>query len=379
MREEDSWRDAPSEANTTPNASMKGTPRGTVEAAAPSAVVLATPEPENKRNQRPSGLIKSAEMGEEDGEQPLPTTICGTFSCHGLDEGKGKANQDCACYSYPLKNDNEAALFVVLDGHGDTGDLVSNELLSQVANRLVADHWKKEEAELTAQFVKAFEEAHHHMLTFQVDPATGMAPAQQSGAVGVAMVLRHGKACLAWAGDCRAIMGTADDAGQLVCVELTHDHKLEDGGEEQHRIEATGAFIRPTQEEPYFSPARVYADRTNPRKGPGLTMSRSLGDIDADACGVIPTPECTYRTLQKGKDKFIVMASDGLWEFLSSENVCEIVGGFLERGEDAIQATRFLIAKAAMAWRVEEGDYRDDITVIVLYLHDLPSALAPTS
>ena len=83
-------------------------------------------------------------------------------------------------------NDNEAALFVVLDGHGDTGDLVSNELLSQVANRLVADHWKKEEAELTAQFVKAFEEAHHHMLTFQVDPATGMAPAQQSGAVGVA-------------------------------------------------------------------------------------------------------------------------------------------------------------------------------------------------
>ena len=47
----------------------------------------------------------------------------------------------------------------------------------------------------------------------------------------------------------------------------------------------------------------------------------------------------------------------------------------MERGEDAIAATRFLIAKAAMAWRVEEGDYRDDITCIVLYLTDLPESL----
>ena len=45
------------------------------------------------------------------------------------------------------------------------------------------------------------------------------------------------------------------------------------------------------------------------------------------------------------------------------------------RGDPAFAATRFLIAKAAMAWRLEEGDYRDDITAIVVYLKDLPEEL----
>ena len=31
-------------------------------------------------------------------------------------------------------------------------------------------------------------------------------------------------------------------------------------------------------------------------------------------------------------------------------------------------AARFIIAKAALAWRVQEGDYRDDITAIVIYV-----------
>ena len=59
-----------------------------------------------------------------------------------------------------------------------------------------------------------------------------------------------------------------------------------------------------------------------------------------------------------------------------NEDVVEIVNGFMCRGEPAIKATRFLIAKAALAWRTEEGDYRDDITVIVIYLHDLLTSLA---
>ena len=97
-------------------------------------------------------------------------------------------------------------------------------------------------------------------------------------------------------------------------------------------------------------------------------MSRSLGDIDADACGVIPTPEVAFYQLRMGVDKFIVLASDGVWEFLSSDHVVEVVAGFLRRGEPAIVAARFLIAKAALAWRAEEGDYRDDITAIVAHL-----------
>jgi serine/threonine protein phosphatase PrpC len=46
-------------------------------------------------------------------------------------------------------------------------------------------------------------------------------------------------------------------------------------------------------------------------------MSRSIGDRVAHSVGVIPDPEVTEITLTE-KDKFVVIASDGVWEFLSN-------------------------------------------------------------
>lgn len=145
--------------------------------------------------------------------------------------------------------------------------------------------WGVDDVQAAQQFEDAFVSAHEHMRTYRVDPETGEAPAHESGAVGVAMVLRRGVAILAHAGDARAIIARADDDGSVVAVNLTHDHKL-DSPEELDRIEATGAYIRPGQEEPFFTPPRVYKSAMNPKLGPGLTMARSLGDIDADELGV---------------------------------------------------------------------------------------------
>ena len=52
-----------------------------------------------------------------------------------------------------------------------------------------------------------------------------------------------------------------------------------------------------------------------------------------------------------------------------------IVDGFYEEGKRAIDACRFLIAKAAVYWRREEGSYRDDITCTVIYLPHAVKAL----
>ena len=46
----------------------------------------------------------------------------------------------------------------------------------------------------------------------------------------------------------------------------------------------------------------------------------------------------------------------------------QIVEDFYKKGLPALDACRFLIAKAAVAWKKYEGDYRDDITAIVVYL-----------
>ena len=49
-------------------------------------------------------------------------------------------------------------------------------------------------------------------------------------------------------------------------------------------------------------------------------MSRSFGDEVAASVGVIAEPEVTEYLLTKN-DKFLIMATDGIWEFMSSQEV----------------------------------------------------------
>ncbi len=58
-------------------------------------------------------------------------------------------------------------------------------------------------------------------------------------------------------------------------------------------------------------------------------MSRSFGDRVAHSVGVSAEPETWEFTLGL-HDKFLVIASDGVWEFLSNEDVANIVYPFFE-------------------------------------------------
>ena len=52
-------------------------------------------------------------------------------------------------------------------------------------------------------------------------------------------------------------------------------------------------------------------------------MSRSLGDKIVHTVGVLSVPEEQQYLLDKD-DKFIVIASDGVWEFLTNQEVANI-------------------------------------------------------
>ena len=58
----------------------------------------------------------------------------------------------------------------------------------------------------------------------------------------------------------------------------------------------------------------------NPQLGPGLCISRALGDLDAVRCGLVATPELCQHTVGAG-DAFLILATDGVWEFISNEEV----------------------------------------------------------
>jgi serine/threonine protein phosphatase PrpC len=61
-------------------------------------------------------------------------------------------------------------------------------------------------------------------------------------------------------------------------------------------------------------------------------MTRSIGDVSAHAIGVSAEPEFCSRRLQL-EDKFLILASDGIWDYLGSQEVVDLVRTFYEKGK----------------------------------------------
>jgi hypothetical protein len=57
---------------------------------------------------------------------------------------------------------------------------------------------------------------------------------------------------------------------------------------------------------------------------PGLAMSRSLGDSIGKEAGVVSTPQLHWYTLCPA-DAFLILGSDGLWEFTPNADVAAVV------------------------------------------------------
>ena len=170
--------------------------------------------------------------------------------------------------------------------------------------------------------------------------------------------------------------GDGDDDGQLYSMRLSTDHKVDLPGEEA-RIKSKGGWVRPARndkDDGEFVPARMYEVEGKPWLGPGLCVSRALGDLNALRCGLIPTPEVFTHEVGE-EDRFLILASDGVWEFIDDDEAVRIVDGCMRKGMSAVDACRYLIAKSAVCWRKYEGDYRDDITAVVVYLDEVLTVL----
>ena len=112
----------------------------------------------------------------------------------------------------------------------------------------------------------------------------------------------------------------------------------------------------------FVGPERVWNKEMD---GPGLAMSRSFGDEIAHKIGVVVDPEILESYFLK-EDKFIVLGSDGIWEFISNNEVVEIVKNYyLENNIEG--AIEHLYSESSKRWIMEE-EVVDDITIIVIFL-----------
>lgn len=275
-----------------------------------------------------------------------------------------KINQDRGGIAFPYGNSRKTALFAVYDGHGQGGELVSQYALHEVQRRL----------EGHPDFAKDLERAFRETFV-AVDDSLRQEPIIEpfyAGTTAVVALLRDSQLTLANAGDSRAVLAQRTGDKEWTATDLTQDQNP-NSPEEQARIENMGGFVS-TPPAPGLS-ARVWLDSEFTQIG--LAMARSIGDHAIAEVGVISDPVVTTRTIQD-KDDFMILASDGVWEFLSSQDAVNIVGEHLEtRG--ATKACQALIEAAAARWHDEEGKYRDDITAIVVKLPGLWDEMAVSS
>jgi serine/threonine protein phosphatase PrpC len=98
-------------------------------------------------------------------------------------------------------------------------------------------------------------------------------------------------------------------------------------------------------------------------------MTRSIGDLVAASVGVTSEPEIQVFNQLTPQDKAIVIASDGLWDRLSNQEITQIVMSprFLDN-QDSDGAVQLLTNESVVRWQKEQGMI-DDITIIVAYLN----------
>jgi len=275
------------------------------------------------------------------------------ISCQKGDKGGDKSpNQDNFSLTF---FSNGYTLACVFDGHGQWGHLVSTRTVQTVPYFLIKSSSFPEDMERA--LVEAFERAHEDVVALALSQNWNV---MASGTTAVAALWKGNRIWFANCGDSRCVVSSVSD-GEVFYE--TADHKLEDE-KESARISAAGGKIKTQTYEDGYTMHRLYIGQEN---YPGLAMSRSLGDVCVKDYGVIPTPEVTCREVDLSKRPFLILSSDGIWEFMSSDDVVKELVDIIEN-EGVKEALPGLHEKSMELWALEEGNYCDDITSVLVQL-----------
>lgn len=270
-----------------------------------------------------------------------------------IPHNNSKVNQDRPLTVGSFCEDDEKALFGCFDGHGVNGHDVSEHLIKVLPINIA-----KEKTQLIANPKKTLSKVFVRTNRRFLDNTSGI-DTTCSGSTAVVCYMNGKQLITANSGDSRAVMGVYKN-GKIVAEALSIDQKPELASEKKRIIEA-GGRVKACEDmdgNP-IGPLRVWLKQQNI---PGLAMTRSFGDGLAASVGVTAKPDIMERQMTDN-DAFIILASDGVWEFVTNQEAVDIVAKY----KDPKEAVDELIKKSTWYWKQEE-DVIDDITAVIVYL-----------
>lgn len=275
--------------------------------------------------------------------------VVGTASRTGK-KGRGAKNQDS--FSYTVLQSGWM-LGVVLDGHGESGDVISRRV-ARTLPYFVARHMHELEPQ---------EALHEGFLAAQAD-LEQICRAEQiySGTTVVAWCIHpeRRKAWCANVGDSQAVLA---DMSTGAVVFVSEEHKAHD--EKEHaRLTAANAEVVVRRYPDGDVMSRVFEPRTGI---PGLAMSRALGDGCLKKHGVIAEPTCVdvSELWAQCADPAFFSASDGLFNIITPEQAISKLAKRVRGGLDVIRGLDVLAKRTQRIWIEVERDYCDDVTLFL--------------
>jgi serine/threonine protein phosphatase PrpC len=265
------------------------------------------------------------------------------------------------------------------DGHGDLGHTVAQYAVQQIGPMLAT---KLEQLGVIEE--EAYDDDDEEDSIVQsikdvfMEIEENLAPqnAASGGCTG-SIVLRWGlHLYVANAGDSRSFVATYDTHTKQVEIPLLTRLDKPNLPEERSRIEKAGGHIfvpNPPKDPTLWS--RVIITSKQKNENVGLAMSRSIGDSEWSAVGVISEPIVNKVTINEflsanTRRMFVVSASDGLFDMRQPEFIAHYFAQSLyEPSSSNAKPLPPLVACHNLLQLVTQDDptrYRDDITVSVM-------------
>ncbi len=316
-----------------------------------------------------------------------------------------KANQDAYCIHTNLIPGKDDAMFAVFDGHGKDGDgcaiYAKTRLPIHVVKRITSITQLNQQNGIVDlskdQVQQCLKMA--HVDTNKALRADSDVDDSLSGTTAISVYFhgRRNRITVSNVGDSRAVLGQVDQNDMsrnpaIKALPLSRD-QTPYRKDERARIRATGARVLSLDQLEGLEPIASEHDVTDHSLGntdgefvlgdqideggdpprvwhptedyPGTAFTRSIGDALAEGLGVYSEPEMLTREIQP-QDRILVVASDGVYEFLTNQSVIDICAKF----SDPLEACRAVVAEAYELWLQYELR-TDDITIICIFIEGL--------
>ena len=293
-------------------------------------------------------------------------------SVAGKDSGKKKVNQDSYISEINVNGILNFNVFGVLDGHGVNGHLASQFVKRYILNRIKNLEIVKNSGK-PIEIYNYLKEERYKIINDIFTDADIQIQKQNfdcdlSGTTCTLVIQLEEHIICANAGDSRAILVFNEKEDELLentkIYLLSYDSKPQNPKEKKRIIEHGGLVLQDLNE--FRKPEGPFRVWIKGEHYPGISLSRSIGDIDAKKIGVIPNPEIIEYNLNP-KSKYMIICSDGIWEYITNEQAM-IIGNKYYLKNDPLGLCKELTEKSNEIWmkESEDGDV-DDITVVAVF------------